>query len=73
MISKRNKLWFAIGLLIIIMSITNPTRNQFSDYKGWPRKDFAIPVQRTFNGIFFSIYEYNSEKYFGVLLNFFKM
>jgi hypothetical protein len=65
---RLKKALFVLGLFTVFFAVTNPTPDNFSNYKG--KFDEG---KRTGNFLIFSTYESTGEKYVGFVFNFFKL
>src|ERR1035437_3404297 len=66
----KKKILIAIGLLIAILLVANPTPYDFQTFVG--KTENSI-LRRKENWLVFSIYQINQKHYLGILKNFFSL
>jgi hypothetical protein len=67
---KTKKFLIIVTIIILILALLNPTRQDFIEYKGYPKDYDMNGIYRKANFIIFSIYEKNGTNYFAILKNF---
>lgn len=71
---KVKKVWIVVGVIVLILIITNPTPKEFKEYMGYP--DNSLSIKRAYNFIIFSIYTDKKDfdkHYLAVFKNFFSV
>lgn len=73
---KIKKMWIVIGIIFLVLALTNPSPTTFKDYLGFSQT--KTTVERKYNWIIFSIYrvpngyyEVGGKWYLGIFMNFF--
>ncbi len=75
---KYKKIWMVIFSILLFLIITNPSLQNFKEYKGIePEAQYDKAVRRNYNFILFSIYQqsngeglYYDNYYLGIAANF---
>jgi hypothetical protein len=71
---KIKRAWIVVGVIVLILIITNPTPQEFKEYMGYPNN--SLSIRRAYNFIIFSIYinknDYDKH-YLAVFKNFFSV
>ena len=73
-LTTKHKLFIILGLLVAFMMATNPSREDFANFKGYTPIEIAkqyIMIRRDKNYFVCSIYSESNTKYLGILGNFF--
>jgi hypothetical protein len=66
-LSVKNKILIALGIIILLFILTNPSMKSFKEYRG---RDNTKGLRREQNWIVFSIYGDGNYKFVGVFKNF---
>lgn len=71
-IAPKNKRWLLLGVVLLILILTNPTMKDFEEYKGTMDKKLVFyNLKRTANCLLFSTYDDGfTRRYIGILNNF---
>ena len=76
-LSVGKKVLIGLGVVIIVLAITNPSQKEFADFTVDNMRHELHTQKRTQNWIIFSIYEddygYRTYKYFAIFKNFFSI
>lgn len=67
---KKILFWGIPAVILFVFITTNPGLKRFKEYVGY--SDKTIEIKKIKNYFLFSVYEYDGERYTGVLLNFVK-